>query len=147
MQHHLVKICIEHRNTLNLQQVAAVNCSDQPIYALSRIIQRKYREFTFSKYFILSLYIKKELLIANGHLVAGTRPEDILGVVSIYRDGLQTATLNVNHIHKARHCVQLFVVTIYICLKKAHKKLIQYCYYILGRKNIIHLVVCLSIGC
>ena len=56
----------------------------------------------FSKYFALSLHIKKELLIANGHLVAGTRLEDILSDTSIHTVGLQTATVDVNYIHKAR---------------------------------------------
>ena len=45
MQHHLIKLCIEYRNTLNPQQVTAVDCSDQPIYALSKIFQWKYPEF------------------------------------------------------------------------------------------------------
>ena len=71
----------------------------------------------FSKYFALSLHIKKELLIANGHLVAGTRLEKILGETSVYTVGLQTATLDVNHTNKARYSV----VVIYICLKKDHK--------------------------
>ena len=39
MQRHLVKLCIEYANTLNLQQVTAVDCSDQTIYPLSKIIQ------------------------------------------------------------------------------------------------------------
>ena len=37
-----------------------------------------------------------------------------------YTAGLQTATVDVNHIHTARYFVQLFVVPIYICLK-AHE--------------------------
>ena len=35
MQHHLIKTCIEFTNKLNPQQVAAVDCSDQPMYALA----------------------------------------------------------------------------------------------------------------
>ena len=38
IQHHLIKLCIKYTNTLNPQQVTAVDCSDQPIYALSKII-------------------------------------------------------------------------------------------------------------
>ena len=53
-------------------------------------------------YSALSLHIKKELLIANRQLVAGARLEDILGDTSIYTVGLQTANVDVNHIHKAR---------------------------------------------
>ena len=71
MQHHLIKLCIEYTNTLNPQQVTAGDCSDQPICALSKIIQWKYLKFAFPKYFALfgALHIEKELLIASGHLV------------------------------------------------------------------------------
>ena len=73
MKHHLIKLCIEYTNALNRQQKAVVDCSNQPIHALSKIIQWKYPEFAFSKYFALTgaLHIEKELLIANGHLVSG----------------------------------------------------------------------------
>ena len=123
MEHHLIKLCIEYINTLNPQQVTAMDCSDQPIYALTKIIQWKYLEFEFPKYFALfgGLHIEKELLIANGHLVAGTELGEILGDTYIGTAGLQTATVYVNHIHKARYSIQLSVVSIYTCLEKAHK--------------------------
>ena len=70
----------------------------------------------------MSLRIKKESLIANRHLVAGTRLEDILGDTSIYTVDLQTATMDVNHIRKARYSVQLSAVPIYLCLKKVQKR-------------------------
>ena len=57
----------------------------------------------------------------NGHLVAGTGLDEILGDTSIDTTGLQTANMDVNHIHKARYSVQLSVVLRYACLKKAHK--------------------------
>ena len=108
---------------MNPQQVTAVDCLDQPIYALSKIIQLKYLEFAFPRYFALfgALHIEEELLIANGHLVAGTGLDEILGYTSINTAGLQTATVDVNHIHKARYSVQQSVVSIYTCFKKAHK--------------------------
>ena len=124
MQHHLIKLCIEYTKTLNPQQVTAVDCSDQPIYAFSKIIQWKYSKFAYSKYFALFgvLHIEKELLIRNGYLVTGlTGLDEILGGTSIDTAGLQTTTVDVNHIHKARYSIQLSVVSIYTCLKKAHK--------------------------
>ena len=124
IQHHLIKLCIKYTNTLNPQQVTAVDCSDQPIYAFSKIIQWKYSEFAYSKYFALFgvLHIEKELLIRNGYLVAGlTGLDEILGDTSIDTAGLQITTVDVNHIHKARYSIQLSVVSIYTCLKKAHK--------------------------
>ena len=39
MQNHLVKLRIAYTNTLNPQQVTVVDCSDQPIFTLSQIIQ------------------------------------------------------------------------------------------------------------
>ena len=67
-----------------------------------------------------ALLIEKELLIANGHL-AETRLEENLGDTSIYAAGLETATVEVNLVHKAMYSVQLSVVPIYICLKEALK--------------------------
>ena len=67
-----------------------------------------------------ALLIEKKLLIANGHLV-GTGLEENLGDTSSYTAGLQTATVEVNLVHKARHSVQLSVVPICICLKEASK--------------------------
>ena len=67
-----------------------------------------------------ALLIEKELFIANGHL-AETRLEENLGDTSIYTAGLETATVEVNLVHKAMYSVQLSVVPIYICLKEALK--------------------------
>ena len=64
--------------------------------------------------FISSTQIEKKLLRANGHLVAGIGLEEILGDTSIYAAGLQTATIDVNHIHKAKYFVQLSVVLIHL---------------------------------
>ena len=120
---HLIKFCIEYTDTLNSQQVTAVDCLDQPIYFLCKIIQWKYPEFALPNYFALfgALHIETELLIANRHLVVGTGLDKIVGNTSIDTAGLQTATLVVNHIHKAMYSVQLSVVLIYTCLKEVHK--------------------------
>ena len=79
----------------------------------------KYPEFTFPKYFALfgALHIETELLIANGHPVVGAELDNIY----IDTAGLQTTTVDVNHIHKARYSGQLSVLSIYTCLKEAHK--------------------------
>ena len=112
MEHHLIKLCVEYTNTLNPQQVTAVDCLDQTIYVLNKIIQWKYPEFAFPMYFAL---------FGALHIVAETGLDEILGDTSIDTTGLQTANVDVNHIHRARYSVQLSVVLIYACLKKAHK--------------------------
>ena len=125
MQHHLISLFIEYTHYLNPQQVTAVDCSDQPIFALRKINQWLYpNTFSFPRYFPLfgGLHIEKAALIANGHLVGGTGLNEILGDQSIDTVGLQTAFVDVNHIHKARYSVQLSVVSIYACLKDAHNQ-------------------------
>ena len=49
MQHHPIRLCIEYTNALNPQQVTPMDCSDQPIDALYKIIQWKYSEFAENK--------------------------------------------------------------------------------------------------
>ena len=121
IQHYLIKLSIEYTDTLNSHQVTAVDFSDQPIYVLCKIIQSKYPEFACPKYFALfgALSIETELLIANGHLVAGAGLHKILGDISIDTAGLKT--LDVNHNHKATYSVQVLVLSIYTCLREAHK--------------------------
>ena len=46
-----------------------------------------------------------KLLIANEHLVAGTRLEDILGGTFIYTVGQRATRGDANHIHKARYSI------------------------------------------
>ena len=117
------------------QQVTAVDCSDQPIYALSKIIQWKYPEFAFPKYFALfgGLHIEKELLITNGHLVAGTGLNKILGDTSIGTAGLQTTTVDVNPIHKARYSFNCLLCQYILVWKKLTEQVIPYCRYFRGR--------------
>ena len=74
----------------------------------------KMPEFVFTKYFAFF----GALHIANGHLVAVTGLDEILGDTSIDTAGLQTTTVDLNHIHKVRYSFQLPVVSIYTCLKK-----------------------------
>ena len=71
IQHHLIKFCIESTDTLNSQQMGAMDCPDQPIYVLCKIIQWKYPQFAFLEYFALfgALHIETELLIANANII------------------------------------------------------------------------------
>ena len=60
-------------------------------------------------------------MIVNRHLVAGKGLYEIPNDTSMDTAGLQTATVDVKHIHKARYSVQLSFVSAYTCLEKAHK--------------------------
>ena len=55
-------------------------------------------------------------MIAKGQLVGGTGIEEILGDTYIYAADLKITAVNVNHIHKFRYSVRLFVLPIYISL-------------------------------
>ena len=68
---------------------------------------------------ITSLWEK--LFIANGHLVAWTGLDEILGVTSIDTANIKTATVDVNHIYKARYSVQLTFLSKYNRLKEPHE--------------------------
>ena len=121
MQHHLVLFWIYKHVESSASHSTGLFGST--IYSLSKIIQWIYPEIPFSKYFALfeALHIEKKLLIGNGHLVARTGLDKILGDTSIDTVGLQTATVDANPIHKARYSVQLSVVSIYTYFKKAHE--------------------------
>ena len=49
MQHHLISLAIVYTEHLNPKQVTAVDCSDEPIYALSKINQWLFPKFAFPK--------------------------------------------------------------------------------------------------
>ena len=66
---------------MNPEQETAVDCSDQPIYALSKINQWLYPKFNLPHYFPLfdGLHIEKALLVSHGKLIVGSGLEEILG--------------------------------------------------------------------
>ena len=101
IEYYLIIVCIEYTNTLNSQQVTAVDCSDQPIYIPCKIIQWKYLEFAFPKYFALfgALHIETELLMAK-------------------RTPSRTRRNSRWYIHWYN---DTSIVLIYTCLKEAHK--------------------------
>ena len=76
------------------------------------------------RYFALfgGLHIEKAMLVAHGNLIRSSGLEDFLGDQQIETIGLQTAALDVNHIHRGRYVIQLSSVGIYACLKAAYAK-------------------------
>ena len=125
MQHHLISCFIDYNRTLNTDQVTAVDCSDQPVYALSKICQWFYpSKFGFPMYFPMlgALHIEKALLIVHSKLIGGTGVAAIIGDNRIHIIGLQNAVLDVNHIYKSRYSLKLCSAAVYACLKGAHHK-------------------------
>ena len=112
---------------MNPAQITAVECSDQPIYALSKINQ-----WLFPKFALLG-GLHKALLTTHGNLIGGSGLDELLGDRQIETIGLQTAALDVNHIHKGRYAIQLPLVAIYSSLKKAHEKWNQKVHYLNGQ--------------
>ena len=91
MHHHLISLFVEYTQTLNHQQLTTVDCSDQLIYALTKINQWLCRYFpSFG-----CLHIEKALLVAHGNLIRGSGLEELLGDKQI-----QAIALDVNHTHK-----------------------------------------------
>ena len=104
------------------------------------MIQLKYMEFKAPKYFPLF-----KPAIVNGHLVAGTGLDEILGDTSIDTASLQTAAVDENNIHNARCFVQLSV-SVYTCLKEAHEASYSELALFSWAEQVLHLDLCLSIG-
>ena len=124
MQHHLISCFIDYNRTLDTDQVTAVDCSDQPVYALSKICQWFYpSKFGFPMYFPMlgALHIEKALLIVHSKLIGGTGVDAIIGYNRINIIGLQNAVLDVNHIYESRYSLKLCSATLYACLKGTHK--------------------------
>ena len=102
MQHHLISLFVEYTQTLNPQQLTTVYCSDQAIYAVSKIDQWFCPELAVPRYFALfgDVHIEKAMLVTHGNLIIDSGLEDFLGDKQIETIGLQTAALDVNHIHR-----------------------------------------------
>lgn len=83
-----------------------------------------------SIYFALSLHIKKVLLIANRHLLAGARLEDILYDTSMCMVELQTATVDLTIAIKPDTPFNYLLCLYTFSCKNLTKQIILYCYYI-----------------
>ena len=121
IQHHLISCFIDYNTTLNKDQVTDVDCSDQPVYAFSKICLWFYpSKFGFPMYFPML----GQLHIENVHSkpIAGTGVDAIIGDKGVNIIGLQSAVLDVNHIYKSRYSPKLCSTTLHARLKEAHHK-------------------------
>ena len=112
----MINLSTGYTIVLTPKKAIAVDSFDQTIYALS-----KFDQWLFPKCTMLCvLHIKKALLGANRNLVNGTRLSYLLSDNTIETIGLETASIDVNYIHKTRYYFQLKVFAIYKCLKEEH---------------------------
>ena len=79
LQYHLMKTAVEYTQFLNPGQIA-VGRSDLPLYVLKKTIQLAFPNEFGSNYFCFmgGLHIEQAVLVCIGHLITGTRLEDII---------------------------------------------------------------------
>ena len=106
MQYHIMKLNIKAVEALNPGQTP-VDVSDQPVYALTKEVQYRFAE-EFHDYFAMfvGLHIEQCLLKIHGQLIAGNGLPEVLNQCSLATTGLD-AVVDVNHIKRARYCVQV----------------------------------------
>ena len=121
LQFHLMKIAVEYTQYLNPGQVA-VGCSDQPLYALKKMIQWAHPDL-FLKYFCFmgGLHIEQASLVCVGQFITGSGMEDIVSYASLDTIGLKTAVCDVNNIKKACYTLQVIAVVLMRKLQDAYK--------------------------
>ena len=100
-------------NKLNPQQTP-IDVADQPVYALSKEIQWRFRdEYGQGSYFVLfgGLHIEQSLLKIHGDIIKGSGMEEILNANELSIIG-SDAIVNVNQIKKARYSLQIAICAI-----------------------------------
>ena len=103
-QYHVMVLNIRYTKYLNPSQTA-VSCSDQPLYALKKVIQWSYPEIFPEKDFFAFLgpmHIEQAALLAHGQLILGTGLDNIIDNSVLTTIVLETALCDANSIKKAR---------------------------------------------
>ena len=109
---------------LNPSQTA-VSCSDQPLYALKKVIQCSYPEIFLEKDFFAflgPLHIEQAALSAHGQLIRGTVLDNIIDNSVLTTKGLETALCDANSIKKARYTIQVVSCVLYKLLLGAFEE-------------------------
>ena len=96
-----------------------VDCSDQPVYALTRELQFRFSKM-FQNYFPLfgELHIEQSLLVLHGQLIEGSGLMEILNLQKLSTIGL-SAVVHINSVKRAAYCIQVTLSTLYIKLNEA----------------------------
>ena len=117
-QYHVMLLNMRYTKYLNPSQTA-VSCSDQPLYALKKVIQWSYPEIFPEKDFFAFLgpmHIEQAALSAHGQLIRGTRLDTIIDNSVLTTIGLETSLCDANSIKKARYTIQVVSCVLYNCI-------------------------------
>ena len=100
-----------------------VNESDQPVYRLLKELQWRFSNgFGHEKYFWLfgSLHLVKLILLLCGLLIEGSGLDKIMALCELSIVGTDSL-VSVNHIKRARYCIQVAISVMFSLLSSAHK--------------------------
>ena len=116
-QYHCMEIAKKTTQLLNPLQITCGGC-DQPVFKITKDLQWRFPElFGQDKYFCIfgSLHIEKSILILCSSLIEGSGLNKIMnscGLSIVGTDSLVT----VNHIKRARYCIQVAACVIFSLL-------------------------------
>ena len=120
-QYYCMNIISKTISVINPNQTTVDTC-DQPEYALTKQIKRRYPElFGNSKYFSLfgGLHIGKALLIVHGEFIKGSGLDKLLGQSNLSITVMENTVVNVTDIKRCRYGLQVSACAIYQQLVKA----------------------------
>ena len=118
MQCHTMELNIKSVNVVNPGQTP-VDVSDCPIYALTKEVIYRFPE-RFSNYVAMfgGLHIEQCLLVVHGQLIENSGLKEILQSCSLATIGAGSV-VDVNHIKRARYCMQVLLCAMYRKLASA----------------------------
>ena len=111
------------RQLLSSSQII-VDESGQPVYRLLEELQWRFSNgYGPEKYFWLfgSLHLEKSILLLCGLLIEGSGLDKIMAVCGFSIVGMDSL-VSVNHIKRAKYCMQVAICVMFSLLSSAHKK-------------------------
>ena len=122
-QYYCMEIVQKTTQLLNPGQIC-VEESGQPVYKLLKEVQRRFpNRFDPEKYFCLfrSLHLEKSILLLCGLQIKGSGSDKIMASCGLAVAGTDSL-VSVNHIKRARYCIQVAVFVMFSLLTSAHEK-------------------------
>ena len=109
MQKHCIDIVTAVTNVVNPDQQVTVDVKDQPLYALSKLLQFVDPKYGLDKYFVMMgpLHVEQVLLHIYGELIASTGMDKLLDLSGLEFDAPGSAVVGASFITRARYIVQV----------------------------------------